>query len=59
MRHERLRQAMATGATTLLTACPKCRIHFKCTLSGKCEEAGLDPKLKVKDIVTFVAENME
>jgi len=59
MRHDRLKQAMATGATTLLTACPKCRIHFKCTLSGKCEEAGLDPKLKVKDIVTFIAENME
>jgi Fe-S oxidoreductase len=59
MRHDRLEQAMETGASTLLTACPKCQIHFRCTLSTKLENSGLDPNLKVKDIVTFVAENME
>jgi Fe-S oxidoreductase len=59
IRIERLRQAQATETGTLLTACPKCQIHFKCTLSGKCEEKGLDPKLEVKDFVTYVAENME
>lgn len=28
----RLRQAQATGATTMITACPKCRIHLSCAL---------------------------
>ena len=59
IRSERLSQAMATDAECLLTACPKCQIHFKCTLSTKCEEQGLNPDLKVKDLVTYVAENME
>jgi len=59
MRGDRLRQAKETGADLVLTACPKCQIHFKCTLSGKCEEKGIDPELKVKDLVTYVAENME
>lgn len=59
IRDERLRQAAATGAKYLLTACPKCQIHFRCTLSGKCEERGLNPNLQVKDIVTYVAENLE
>ena len=27
---ERLAQAGATGANILVTACPKCQIHFKC-----------------------------
>jgi Fe-S oxidoreductase len=59
IRDTRLKQAGATGAETILTACPKCQIHMRCTLSGKCEERDIDPKLKVKDIVTFVAENLE
>jgi len=28
----RLRQAEATGAATIITACPKCRIHLRCAL---------------------------
>jgi len=59
MRYDRLRQAMETEATSLLTSCPKCQIHFKCTLSTKCEENGLDPKFVVKDLVTFVAEHLD
>jgi len=59
MRHDRIKQAMETGAQTLLTACPKCQMHFRCTLSTKAEESGLDKNLKVKDLVTYVAENLE
>jgi len=59
MRLDRLKQAQETGAQTLLTACPKCQIHFRCTLSTKCDEVGLDKNLKVEDIVTYVAENLE
>jgi Fe-S oxidoreductase len=35
---ERLREAKATGAEVLVTACLKCQIHFKCAL--------MDPQLK-------------
>lgn len=31
IRVERLQEAMQTGAGTLVTACPKCMIHFTCT----------------------------
>ncbi len=31
----RLREARATGADVLVTACPKCEVHLKCALSDK------------------------
>jgi Fe-S oxidoreductase len=51
---ERLREARATGADVLVTACPKCRIHFACAMK--------DPKLSgeitmpMKDVAEIVAE---
>ncbi len=50
----RLRQAQATGATRLLTACPKCRIHLTCALKDHSE---LD--LVLEDVVEFLARNMK
>jgi len=50
---ERLREAKATGAEVLVTACPKCRIHFACAMK--------DPKLsgeirmEMKDLAEIVA----
>ena len=35
---DRLREARATGADVLVTACPKCQVHFRCTMK--------DPNLK-------------
>jgi Fe-S oxidoreductase len=35
---ERLREARATGAEVLVTACPKCQVHFRCAMN--------DPNLK-------------
>jgi Fe-S oxidoreductase len=35
----RLRQAQATGAALMITACPKCRIHFSCALKDAGDEA--------------------
>jgi Fe-S oxidoreductase len=29
---DRLREARATGAEVLVTACPKCQIHFRCAM---------------------------
>ena len=35
---DRLREARATGAEVLVTACPKCQVHFRCAMK--------DPNLK-------------
>jgi Fe-S oxidoreductase len=48
MRIERLQEAVQTGAKTLITACPKCQIHFTCALSS----AELD--LKVTDLSAYL-----
>ncbi|MBI4660002.1 MAG: (Fe-S)-binding protein [Verrucomicrobia bacterium] len=51
---ERLREARATGASVLVTACPKCQIHFRCAMK--------DPRLRgeteieMKDVSEVVAE---
>ena len=50
---DRLKEAKATGADTLITACPKCRIHFSCALSST--EMGLE----VKDLTQLVASAMD
>lgn len=49
---ERLLEARQTGAKTLITACPKCRIHLTCAKSS----AALP--IEVKDIYTFLAQKL-
>jgi len=56
IREERLLEAKATGAEVLVTACPKCQIHFKCAMVDKGAEKGTDIEMKVMDIVTLVAD---
>ena len=54
---ERLREAADTGAQTLVTACPKCRIHFLC---AQCGESDDDVKgLRIRDYASVVREAME
>lgn len=55
IRIERLLEAKATGAETLITSCPKCRIHFRCAMVNKGEEKGSDVEIEVMDIVNLVA----
>jgi len=53
----RLTSAKATGAETLVTACPKCQIHFKCALQD-----GLLAKnaaIEIKDLAVITAEAMQ
>jgi heterodisulfide reductase subunit D len=52
---DRLREAQATGAELLVTACPKCQIHFKCAMDdvGTGEEIGIE----IKDLATLVDES--
>lgn len=56
IRVERLLEAKATGAETLVTSCPKCQAHFKCTMVNKGEEKWPDIEIQVIDWVSLVAE---
>ncbi len=47
----RLRQAQATGATRMITACPKCRIHLSCAL----KDAGDELDLALEDLAGLLA----
>jgi Fe-S oxidoreductase len=49
---ERLNEAQATGATTVVTACPKCAIHFNCAVKF------FDLSIQVKELFDLLAENI-
>ncbi len=51
---ERLRQAKATGADTLVTACPKCEIHLRCAMKDL--KLGDEIRMDIKDVTTLAAE---
>ena len=53
MRVERLQEALQTGAKTLITACPKCQIHFTCAQRN----AELD--LKVEDLYSYLVGSIK
>lgn len=56
LQNERLRESVEAGAETLVTACPKCRLHFRCAQTG-----GNDDDLNslaVRDLATVAAEAM-
>jgi len=50
---ERLREARATGAEVLVTACPKCQVHLACAM--KDPNIGPEIKIEMKDIAEVVA----
>lgn len=52
---ERLRSAAETGAETLLTACPKCLIHFVCAQAEDRRTNGGSPSVEVQDLTVFAA----
>jgi Fe-S oxidoreductase len=54
---ERLREARATGAEVLVTACPKCQIHFQCAM--KDPNLGDEISIEMKDIAEIVVEALE
>jgi Fe-S oxidoreductase len=49
---ERLKEAQGTGAATMITACPKCKIHLSCTM----HDNGFHFDVAIKDLATMVAE---
>jgi len=54
---DRLREAKATGAETLVTACAKCQIHFRCAMDDTL--LGNEIGIEVKDLTTLVAEALD
>lgn len=52
IQQSRLDEAQAAGAQTLVTACPKCQIHFRCAQQGQEKSNG---KIELTDLVNVVA----
>jgi heterodisulfide reductase subunit D len=52
---ERLTQAEATGAGVLVTSCPKCQIHLKCTQQSR---NGKKPKIDIQDLASLAARSL-
>jgi len=50
----RLRQARATGAERMITACPKCRIHLSCAL----KDAGDEISVTLEDLTALLVRAM-
>ncbi len=53
---ERLAQACATGAGTLITACPKCQIHFKCAQTNTADVEVC--QIEICDLYEFAAKSL-
>lgn len=47
---KRLNEAVSTGAQTLVTACPKCRVHLNCALRD------MELDLKIRDLNELLAD---
>ncbi len=54
----RLAEAKATGADVLVTACPKCRIHFSCALSGRVPVERSEVEIGIEDLTSLVVRAM-
>lgn len=52
MQVERLEEALSTGAKTLVTACPKCRIHLLCAQNNT------DISMNVVDLYSFLLDHL-
>jgi Fe-S oxidoreductase len=56
IQHSRLTEAKNTGAETLVTSCPKCQIHFRCSECGDESEA---VGMQLTDFVNIIASSLE
>jgi Fe-S oxidoreductase len=54
---QRLKEARATGAEILVTACPKCQVHLSCAM--KDPNIGDDISIELRDVAEIVAEALQ
>jgi Fe-S oxidoreductase len=54
---ERLKEAKATGADLLVTACIKCQIHFKCAQQDPVLHDDID--IRIQDIATLMEKRLK
>jgi len=55
---DRLNEAAATGAKTLVTACPKCLIHFSCAQSETRSREGREANIRIEDFTVLAARRL-
>jgi Fe-S oxidoreductase len=55
----RLKEALASGAEKLITACPKCQIHLKCAQADKDASSADYKAVNITDIASLVANSLE
>jgi len=53
----RLREAKATGADLLVTACPKCHIHISCAMRDPVKDGSL--AMETRDLTSILADRIE
>ncbi len=53
----RLKQAVNTDGSVLITACPKCEIHFKCAMND--ENLDKNSRINIKDLTVFFASSLK
>ncbi len=53
---QRLKQAHATGAGLMVTACPKCMIHLTCAMKDPRQEGSL--AIEVRDLASLLADHI-
>jgi Fe-S oxidoreductase len=51
---DRLREARATGAEVMVTACPKCQIHFRCAMMDP--EIGKEIEIEMRDVAELAVD---
>ena len=54
---DRLREVRSTGAEVLVTACPKCQIHFKCAM--KDPNVGEEIAIEMRDVAELVVAALD
>lgn len=54
IQEDRIAEALAVGAEIMVTACPKCQIHFTCAMSGP--TAASEPRVAVRDLTGILAD---
>src|SRR6201993_5528531 len=56
--HERVEEALATGATTVATACPFCRVRVTDGVNDRQEAAGREG-VDVRDVAQLLLESLD